>query len=1821
MNIKGGADVLRKFIKKALSYIMLTAMAVTTAFGGIVPAKKAEAATTPQYRNVMYYGDWSIYAGQKNFFVSKMKGDLITHLNFAFMDVDANGDLVLCDEHADFQNVNDPMQSGITYGDPYAGVIGAMAILRSQYPNMKIGVSVGGWTRTGDLPKLGAQESTRRNFAKNISKFVDYLGFDFVDIDWEYPGDDRDPDPEGNGVQIDKGCKGSSADTVNYTLTLQAIREELDALGSKNNKHYELSIAMSAAPGKMDYIEYDKVLKIVDFANMMTYDLNGAWNGYTGHQTALYTNKDYNPDTQQDGVFSVDTCVQYLKKKYGNSIDYSKIVIGVAPYTRGWKEVKGDAPNANNPGLYASATGENGVTYAYGEIDSLINQYQLTKYWDDVAKANYFYSPTTGYFFTCDTEESVAEKGKYVKENGLGGLISWMASLDSGNSITEVMKKSLYGDSAIPTQDIVVTNPNVSVDVTASGSQYTITIKNNEKANESNAALKDAEAFKESVTYPKLYIKTKSNATFSAGTEAGSVTNENNLGVVDLQSVYAGKVIKQGGSHTFTVKVDGTADINDIESITMTQRILPNLSEFGAFAVYGEGVADIPKQEIPITAETPSGDDNSNNNSGNNNGNANNNTNNSGNNNTNQTGTGSYPAWSGSNVTYNLGDFVSYQDKVYECTYAHSSNEAWTPTAAPTLWKERADLKNIPTIDSDTGNNNGSGESKQTENNYYVNGKLPQHTVTGYWHNFSNGSANLKLADVPTYYDVVCVAFTDNTDIPGEATFSVSEDLQKSIGYTDAQFIDDVKTLKERGQHVLISVGGAEGRIDINSDQAAVKFAESMIDIIEKFGFEGIDIDLEGSTVSGTNYIAASLRTMYEHFGKDFIITMAPETAYMTPGGAGFSSYYWNLAIDIKDILTTVHTQFYNSGGMNGYGGAVANPGNGSFPANLSTLYIESGLRPDQVAIGVPSNQPAASSGQISPEQAAAAFNAMINGTTVDGFTPPKAYPTFRGLMTWSINWDATQDYAWAKAASAAVKAAPVVDNGSTDTPDVAVTGVSVDKTNVTLTEGETVDVKAVITPAGATNKKVTWSSDNGEVAKVNNGEITAVKAGTATITVITEDGNRTATVNVTVNAKNADDGNTEIDLGDHAGNNNEIGSGNNTGNDTEIGTGNSTGNGSGDGIGNDTETGSGNSTGNDKETGSVDHADNDTKIDIDNQTGNGTGNGSDNKEHNNEQTTVAVTGVTVNSQNITINEGNTVSVTATIDPANATNKEVIWTSSNPDVAIVTDGVILARKAGPATITVTTKDGGKQATVEVTVQKKEEADQDSNSENVQESNNGNNAGNNQGNGDEGNNNAGNIPVTGNNGNNNAGSIPVTGNNGNNNTGNNQGISNNGNDNAGNNQGIDNSGSNTQSSVILTTKVTLSDSNIALSEGETKKLIATVEPANATNINVKWSSSRPDLVEVIDGFVTAKAGAAGQVAVIYAEAEDGSGKMAVCAVIVRAKTVDEVSGGDKVQSAVPVTDVTINENEIELKEIELAVNEEKQLSAVVTPLNASDTNIKWISSDPEVVEVSPDGFVTAKKDGKAAILVLTSNEEIATACVVTVEGNKNTDENKQQNPGQDNSSSNPTQQQPSTDDNGKIPQSPVTDYNGATGTQIIVQDQGIKVDTIELSGFSRKIAVGKKIELTADVYPSNANNKTLKWTSSNTNYATVNADGKVSVKKQGRNKTVTITAAATDGSNVKATYKIKIMPKAVKKITLKAASSVTAGQKVTVKAIVSPSKQVNKELKWESNNKKYATVTSKGIVTTKKAGKGKTVKITAKATDGSNKKKTIKIKLK
>ena len=169
--------------------------------------------------------------------------------------------------------------------------------------------------------------------------------------------------------------------------------------------------------------------------------------------------------------------------------------------------------------------------------------------------------------------------------------------------------------------------------------------------------------------------------------------------------------------------------------------------------------------------------------------------------------------------------------------------------------------------------------------------------------------------------------------------------------------------------------------------------------------------------------------------------------------------------------------------------------------------------------------------------------------------------------------------------------------------------------------------------------------------------------------------------------------------------------------------------------------------------------------------------------------------------------------------------------------------------------------------------------------------------------------------------------------------------------------------------------------------------------------------------------------------------------------------------------------------------------------------------------------------------------------------------------------------------------------------------------------LTITGTTRKVAAGKKTKLQVKTSSGVVNPSNLIWTSSNKKVATVNSSGVVTFKKKTGGKSVVITAALKNNRNAKATYKLTATKNPVTKITISGKKTMKINKSQRLKAKVSGKSGAYKTVKWTSSNNKYATVTSKGQVKALKAGKGKTVTITASALDGSGKKARFKIKLK
>jgi uncharacterized protein YjdB len=520
------------------------------------------------------------------------------------------------------------------------------------------------------------------------------------------------------------------------------------------------------------------------------------------------------------------------------------------------------------------------------------------------------------------------------------------------------------------------------------------------------------------------------------------------------------------------------------------------------------------------------------------------------------------------------------------------------------------------------------------------------------------------------------------------------------------------------------------------------------------------------------------------------------------------------------------------------------------------------------------------------------------------------------------------------------------------DTPDtpappttVAVTGVSLNKTSLTITEGENETLSATVAPSNATNTGVSWSSSNTGVATVNGGQVTAVKAGTTTITVTTSDGGKTATCSVTVEAKKVPATGVTIDKETVELVEGEI--------VTLVAT---------VAPENSTEKAVEWSTSDAKvatvEGGKVTAvAQGTATITVKTKDGGKTAT----CKVTVSAKAVPVEGISFTKENVSVTEGETVLLYVSFTPNNASNKKVTWSSSDKSIATVdTKGNVTGVKTGTATITVKTVDGGKTATCKVTVSTKvipvEGIAFTKDNVSVVEGETAllyvsftpNDASNKKVTWTSSNKSVATVDTKGNVTGVKAGTATIT--------------------------VKTNDGGKTATCKVTVTaksvavsKVTLNKTTLTLETGSEAVLVATVAPSNATNKKVTWSSSNKGVVTV-DQNGKLKAIKAGT-ATITVTTDDG-GKKATCAVTVNNKVIE-------------VTGIQLDKSTVSLMESQTA-----QLTATITPSNATDQTHTWTSSNTSIATVDNTGKVTAVKAGTATITAKSNNNKTAT-CSVTV----------------------------------------------------------------------------------------------------------------------------------------------------------------------------------------------------------------------------------------
>ncbi|GAA0589868.1 glycoside hydrolase family 18 protein [Streptomyces crystallinus] len=323
-------------------------------------------------------------------------------------------------------------------------------------------------------------------------------------------------------------------------------------------------------------------------------------------------------------------------------------------------------------------------------------------------------------------------------------------------------------------------------------------------------------------------------------------------------------------------------------------------------------------------------------------------------------------------------------------------------------------------------------------------GGLPTHALVGYLHaSFANGSGYTRMADVPDSWDVIDLAFGEPTSVTsGDIRFSLCPVSECPGVESAAEFKAAVKAKQAAGKKVLISIGGQNGQVQLATTAARDTFVSSVSKIIDEYGLDGLDVDFEGHSLAlntgDTDFrnpttpvvvnLISALKTLKAKYGAKFVLSMAPETFFVQLGYQYYGSGPWGgqdprcgaylpVIHALRDDLTLLHVQDYNSGSIMGLDNQYHSMGGADFHIAMTDMLLTGfpvagdtsrmfpALRPDQVAIGLPASTNAGN-GYTAPAEVTKALDCLTRKANCGSYQTHGSWPGLRGLMTWSVNWD-----------------------------------------------------------------------------------------------------------------------------------------------------------------------------------------------------------------------------------------------------------------------------------------------------------------------------------------------------------------------------------------------------------------------------------------------------------------------------------------------------------------------------------------------------------------------------------------------------------------------------------------------------------------------------------------------------------------------------------------------------------------------------------------------------------------------------------------------
>ncbi|MBA8862892.1 chitinase [Ochrobactrum anthropi] len=824
---------------------------------------------------------------------------------------------------------------------------------------VKVMASLGGWSMSKHFPSVAKDPAKRRRLVADCQRLID-IGFDGIDLDWEFPG--------GFGMNI---VEHSDEDFKYFTILVDEIRQ---AIGPD----HLITAAMATSVKLLSGFEWDKLQSSMDYFNIMTYDINGGWSNVAGHNSPLYI---YPGQEGGAEASSLDKTITYLLTR---GVSPSKINAGVAFYGRGVVTEGPAALNArtiknmvNVPPDGPIFTCADYVNWPLNVWDGTPNfamivqttregEYDGWKYfWDENARVPYL--TKENFFLSYDNVRSVGEKAQYVIDKNLAGVIIWTSYGDLQNltvnstvhngklveshSVTSVLVDKIDKVFSSGTVDQPGDGNSITVNMVSPTDndtfEYNTHVKLSSVVRVQNSSIRSATFLVNETEVPAIGV---ARATVSA--DEFYFTADCILSHVGKNSVRAVIKDETGAVHnssvnTFVVK----AKPQPVPSTP--QLILSNVSA----------------SRVDLRWNTTDTDD---------------------------------------AIVY---DVIRNDRKI--CEGVKSRNYTDVSLEPETIYNYHVIARD--SIGSVSGPSNTV--SVNTSSGAIGNGQFPdisnRKIMMGFWHNWVeseySGSGyrggkflNLSLKDIPPAYNVIAVAFMK---VHGGSADRIPDFVPQAMSADE--FRRQIAALHGENRAVILSLGGADAHIELrSSDEDA--FVERIISLTDFYGFDGIDIDLEQSAITALDnqvVIPSALKRVKNHYrakGHNFIISMAPEFPYLRK-----QQSYTPYITELEGYYDFIAPQFYNQGGdgiwIDGIGNLQQN--NDDIKEDFLFYLTESivtgtngyiRIPPEKFLIGLPANNDAAANGYV------VKTDDVLNA--LDRLE--RKGLAIKGLMTWSVNWD-----------------------------------------------------------------------------------------------------------------------------------------------------------------------------------------------------------------------------------------------------------------------------------------------------------------------------------------------------------------------------------------------------------------------------------------------------------------------------------------------------------------------------------------------------------------------------------------------------------------------------------------------------------------------------------------------------------------------------------------------------------------------------------------------------------------------------------------------